>query len=505
MPAKLGIYFGIKGLDIIQTKGKKFLTAIHIPKERFSVGEFEEKVPQDVKIVALLNDEFRRQKIEAKEAGIAVSGRDLIIRSFELPSSLTRDELQSAINFEVRKYLPFKTEDLISDFRLKFYKRDKRNIILFFGIKKETMENYLSIMKQLGLKVTALEYSAFSILRLIKLTKFNIKGTFAFVEIDLEDETNFMIIDDGFPLFSRDIDLSSIVESNLELLLERIKSEIQLSLDYYYHRKFPSKSIDKIIFFAPQDYKSLLSKFSQDLELPAEFFDIPKHINKGRKFNLREVKAYGISLVGLTKIPVSLNLASTWDKGRKITSPVEGIKGISVADLKPDNSVLGLSLLVIIFLFIQGLYPRFPLSKHLARVVKFRPRILTVSGNKSYEELINIKTEYDNKVANIEKLLKSYPHVSLNLAMLPQLLPRGVWLKLLTFRQDDTGRELLLNGSAYLKNRNKELETVNLFFSNIKNNPEFIKNFSDIALVSIDRTKVGKGEEVTDFAISCRY
>jgi Tfp pilus assembly PilM family ATPase len=205
MAKKLGIYFGIKGIDIILGQGKSILTSINIPQEKFSPSDEEEKISQDVKIVALIKDELRKQKVEAKDAAIVLSGRDLIIRSFELPSALPRDELVGAISFEVKKYLPFKVEDLVSDFQSKLYKKEKRNLILFFGIKTKTMKTYLSIMDQLDLRVTDFEYSAFSILRLMNLLNIKTKGVVAFMSLDLEDESNFMVLEDGFPLFSRDI------------------------------------------------------------------------------------------------------------------------------------------------------------------------------------------------------------------------------------------------------------------------------------------------------------
>ncbi len=122
--SSLGIYFGPKLINIVETKGRKPVRDIEVPQTTISAGELEEKVPADVKtieIIALFKDELRRNKIDARESTICLSGKDLIIRTFEIPV-LPREELQSAINFEVKKYIPFKVEDLISDFQLKFDK-----------------------------------------------------------------------------------------------------------------------------------------------------------------------------------------------------------------------------------------------------------------------------------------------------------------------------------------------------------------------------------------------
>lgn len=503
MPSNLGIYFGTKGIEIIQSKAKRIISAIQIPQEKISASDLEEKVPQDVKIVALIKDELRKQKIEAREAGLALSGKDLIIRSFELPY-LPREELNSAVNFEAKKYIPFKTEDIVSDFQVKLDKKDKKNLILFFGIKKETIENYFSIMKQLGLKLSALEYSAFSLLRLARLINLKMQGVLALVEIDLEDEANFMILEDGFPLFTRDIDLSSRTESDMESMLERLKSEIQLSLDYYYHRKFSSRRIEKLLLLGLTDYKSIVDKFSQELELLTEFIDINERIDKSRKYNLSILKAYGISLANSIKLPLDLNLIFKWEKLAILKGPGVGLIKVSLKQLRPDRRVIAIGIFIIILSFMFGLYQNIPLRKQLAMIIGSRPKLLTALEDKSYDELKKIDSDYHDKLNLVNRLLSTYPYLTLELNALPQVLPEGVWLVEYNFRQGEKDRELLLKGAAYLADRDKELEAINTFFSNLKNHPEFSKTFKVIDLFSIDRGQIGK-TEVTNFAISCKY
>ncbi|TBR15715.1 hypothetical protein EPO66_05580, partial [bacterium] len=83
--SNLGVYFGPKSISLVETKGKKFLKNIQIPLSRIATPDLQEKVPEEVKIVALFKDELRRNKIEANEVNITISGKDLIIRTFDLP------------------------------------------------------------------------------------------------------------------------------------------------------------------------------------------------------------------------------------------------------------------------------------------------------------------------------------------------------------------------------------------------------------------------------------
>ena len=212
----LGIYFGPKAISMVETEKKKVKNHNLIPQAAVYNGELDKKVPAEVKtieIIALLKDELRRNKMDAREATICLSGRDLIIRTFQMPV-LPRQEMQSAINFEAKKYIPFKIEEVIADFQIKLDRLSHTSLVLYIGIKKETLDRHISILNQLDLKINAVEYSAFSILRCLKLAGLNGRGVVGVLAADLkvEDEINFMVLEDGFPLNGRiDFPLRSFV------------------------------------------------------------------------------------------------------------------------------------------------------------------------------------------------------------------------------------------------------------------------------------------------------
>lgn len=504
MPANLGMYFGTKGINLVCGKGMKITNSVHISHERISGADLEEKVPEDVKIVAVVKDELRKQKLELKEAGLALSGMDLIIRSFEIPFLPSR-ELNNAINFEAKKYLPFKIEDLIFDYQLKADKKEKKNLIIFLGIKKEIMDNYFSIMEQLGIRVLSLEYSAFSILRLMALAKLKIKGVLAIVNIDLHDETNFLILEDGFPLFARDIDLIAKGALNAEMLTERLKAEIQLSLDYYYHRRFFSKKIETMIFFGPSDYKNIIESWGQEFGLACQFFDLSQNFTKNHELDLSTLKAFSASMSRTRKIPLRFELISNWERSKLKKSQTDEELGVafSLKDFRPDLKFVLLSFIIAISCFGFGLYQRVPLKNRLAVLINTRPKLITVSQDSSYDDLKEIDENYIDKTSTIKKLLSRYPYFTPEFNVLPKLLSKGVWLTQFNFQQADSGKELMLKGSAYFKDRNKEFEAINQFLSNLKGDPEFANTFKHIEIVSIESSKIDKWE-VTSFAISCK-
>ena len=513
--SSLGVYFGPKGIEIAQTKGKKLLKHSYIPQSAISAGELEEKVPIETKvieIIALLKDELRKNKIEAKEATISLSGRDLIIRNFEIPL-LPQRELHSAINFEVKKYIPFRVEDLISDFQLKYDKPSHTNLVLFMGVKKDVLDKYISILSQLDLKITAIEYSAFSLSRCLKLAGLRDTGVVGILGVDLsqEDEVNFTVLEDGFPLFSRDITLvggpeefQGVPLTEAGANLEKLKTEIRISLDYY-QRKFPQRSIKKMFLISNPDYRSDLETIMMDTGLPMQFVDLARIIERPTAFSLSFLKSYSSSLSKTIKTNVKVNLLAAKAKAiKKKEVKAEAVPVFLFTGLSLDFRCVFLSAMILIATFGLGLYRTQLLRKESNRITGLRTEVSTVSPEVSYEQLTAIESEYKTKVNTLNNLVEKQLYFTELLDNLPRLLPRGVWFTNLSFnRREEAKIELSLEGWAFLADGSKEFDAVNEFVAKLKQDPQFTKHLPVIDIDYLRREQLNS-QTATKFSIRCR-
>jgi hypothetical protein len=508
MRSRVGLYFGTKGISVIESQGKKIVNQIHIATDKLGAGEFDDKVPEDVKIVALVRDELRKRKIEGSDMTVIIPGKDLIIRSFEMPV-LPKEELLSAINFEAKKYIPFRAEDLIFDFQLKFDRASRRNQILFFGIKKEILDKYMSVIGQLGMQLSTVEYSAFSLLRLSGAVGVKPRGVVGVTYVDLEEETNFMVLEDGFPLFSRDIDLTfglrpEEIQSGLPVntLLDKLKGEIRISLDYY-RRKFPTKQLDKVILLANPVYKADIENACKDLGAPMEFADASKYFSKDIPYGMGSVKAYSASLLGTVKSSVSLDFLVAKEKALATAETETGKEIVFTPEnLRVDPRFLILGVLAIAGTIMYSSYLTVPLKQKLDETIAQRVSAGDVSPAAPLAELQVTSSEYKDKIKMLEDILKQEVYLTPQLSAIPSLLPKGAWLLDFSFKQDQQGVELLLKGQTFLDDRDKEFEAINTLSSNIKNTPVFSKMFNDIN-ISFDRAKSGE-YDVTNFTIFCK-
>lgn len=507
----LGFYFGPKVINVVEAKGKKILNNIQIPNSAFAVNELEDKVPEEIKIVALIKDELRKNQIEAKEAIVTLSSADLIIRTFEIPV-LPAGELASAINFEVKKYIPFKIENLVSNFQTRIDKISRKYSVLFIGIKKEILEKYLSILSQLDIKIKHIEYAAFSILRLIELSGYKEKGISALINVDFEyaDEADFTVMDDGFPLFSRDIKVSGAPDDASRILLEgaltvseRLKTEIRISLDYY-NRKFPARKIKQLFLIGSPGSRPGVEAFTEELGLAFRYIDPAKIIDKSMPFSLSFLKAYGSALLPSVRTSVRINILSTWQKSRQIKEvPQEPKRILSslVSGFKLESWAAVLAASICVAGFISGVFKRFPLQKELNAIILSRPVISDINHQATYEELKQAEAQYKENISVMDSLVKKRLYLTALLAPIPGLVPAGMWLEGFSFVNGAEGTQFTLEGMAYLGNNNNEMEAINNLAASLKKDANFNGYFKEIKLASVDM-KNAQDKTFTHFVIS---
>lgn len=509
---RLCIYFGPQVINIVEIKGRQLINNIQITQSAISKGELmEERVPEDVKMVTLLKEELTKKKIETKETVVVLSGKDLIIRTFEMPL-LPRNELTTALNFEVKKYIPFKIEELISDFQWVLDKSTQKIYVLFVGIKKEILEKYLSILNKLELKIISIEYSAFSILRLFKLARIEEKGIVAIVDVDLikDDEINFVVAENGFPLFSRDItsigrlskETTKSAEERSVVILEKLKREILISLDYY-ERKFVSKHPNKIFFIINPGYKINLDIF-KDAGLETEFVNVNKYTGINIAFSLPFIKAYTGSLSEIN-LRVKIDLLSLKERAVEKISTSRQKTIFLVTLFRPHLKLIIPCLLICIAVYLFGKFQSSPLKKEFINITGMRPEVSHIQPEATYGELTALLSEYKEKIETIDKFVEKQIYLTEVLDNIARFVPQGMWLENLLFKnqRDKDKIELTLEGMAYLGDSSKEVGLINMFLSKLKETSLFVRYFNEISIISLDRKQIEE-DTLTHFVISCR-
>ena len=508
----VGFYFGPKVISVSECKSKKLLRSLQVSQQVLSAGSVgAEKVPEEIKLAITLSDELRRSGITAKEAVVSLAGKDVVVRTFEMPKIPAAD-MPAAVSFEAKKYIPFKLEDLIFDYQVYFDRSSKANIVLLAGVRKDTLAKYISIFRQLNLKVACVEYAGFSLLRALSSSHQSTTGLVGVVCVDFEekDEVNFIALENGFPLFSRDItfsespDLQNVTEADPKTAAEKLRSEIRMSLDYF-KRKFPLKTFNKILLCTSRAFEYELGMLSSETGIPVQSVDAEK-LCAPRAFSAGSLKAFGASIQDAVRIPIKINLitASAKSEERAQNAPVSvNIAASFLKGFQLDPKMLLLGVLICGLAFGWGVYNRQPIQKEIAAVISARPQIPGVNNQAGVEELTAVSEGFHERLRALDTLVRKQLYVTEPLNVIPQVMPEGVWLTAVSLHSAEGKATLDLSGVAYLSDNDKELQAVNTLASRLKTNAKFAKIFDEITVASLDRSSF-KENSVSNFTIVCR-
>ena len=518
----LGIYFGPQLISVVQSKDKSIVGQFQISRSQISSAQgTEENIPEEIKMTALFNEEFRKNDITENKISLAISGRDVIIRTFEIPL-IPREELSNAINFEAKKHLPFKLEELVLDYQLIFDKKTKKNLVLVVAIKQEVINKYLAICDNLKLNVVSIEYSAFSALRLLKLASVKENGVIAVVNVDLknEDEMSFIVLENGFPLFSRDIvsigETQAQPEAEAPVVLDekqgsafsidKFKSELRVSLDFF-SRKFPTKKIGRIFFVAAEDYNSELESFVKEKDLSARFIELKNILGNISPLNLNLAKAFGSSLFSTVKSDFKINLLTAYHKlkARKETKefalPFAMPQFEFKLKFKPKLAVIGA--LICFGVYAYTLFQINPVQKEISRIISIRQQSALVSGSAEYNSLATTKEDISKKESVIYGILDKKIFLVDYLNVIPRLLPKGLWLTNLSISKEGEKCAIAMQGFAFLGDRDKEMKEINNFLSKMIAEPKLKKTLKNLVIDNIVQVRI-EDTIVTSFQISSR-
>jgi Tfp pilus assembly PilM family ATPase len=521
------VYFSSKGLAIAEQSGGHIRnqgvvpyperapgTSMAITEDVFEVFKYDE-----VELVAFMQKAIRDCRLEAKNIIVALPPKDLIIRFFEMPN-IPRSEIAAGINFEMKKYIPFKIEELAYDFQYRLKPRSNIIEVILCGMRQEPLNRYLNLFKQLELETVAFEPGLFSLFRLLVVrNKIPSKKSCVVLEFDRE-EANILVIDKGFPYFTRDIKLLSPqggaqrTPEEFDAVLFRLINEVRVSLDYY-RRQYMKKEVEEMLIITDKKLSNWVDQLSRELGISAHFVStqdllkVSEETVQQSPFDL--TKAFGASLRSIRPGLVTLNLGKMAKEKARHGVSVSGLGEQSIDKQVRDfiiefkaplirGAIVGCVLVVLGYG--MGFSKVFPLEKELlVKTVKQPPLIAGVDLT-TLESIETSEAQMLRRQSTFENLIDEAAAVPQPMIVLPRLLPAGVWLNRL--RYDAASREMQLSCSAYDPESKRRAELMNDFIGNLKKDPAYSALFSAVELLSYRESGITFDESYLEFEVICK-
>lgn len=503
----IALYFSSEALSLAELNRHNLLNHYHIPYDILTTEERDTTavLTEEIRLTAVLQKTLRDNKIVTPECFASLPVKDIILRSFFIPQ-MASQEIVGAVEFEARKYIPFKLDELVYDFQATKVKEPgaKKLRILFVGIKKDILAKYFYILEQTNLKIASLEPSPISLLRILTQKKLIASNrSCAVIEVE-QEQGNIIILDKGLPQFIRDFKLmpaaTNITESPGEdSSYVRLLNEVRVSLDYY-RRQFPQGVFDKIIFCSERDVKGWAENLQKELNLPVAFLKPQDVLGLKEYVDIGLLKAVGAGIKDYVNMPITINLSQ-----KRITSeskeakPIKPFLEASLSITSIIRWALGVAAGVFL-VYIFSMRPVWDLKTRINKVSQVNSKY----SNKTSEELRNLAAELNKKILALTQI-STRKYVTAMFAVFAKELPSGAWINNFDLRYNavDKSINLTLKGSVYSEEVGSQIDSVNRFLENLKNDAQFSQNFKSIELNFVNQSNAGEFP-VTNFEIVCR-
>ncbi len=210
---KIGLDIGTYSIKMVQLKDTpKGPTLVklgykEIPK---TLSESKASGTEQDSIASVLRELWQEQKIKGRRVRLAVSDSSIYSRDISIPR-VTDEELVKAIKWQAEKYIPFSIDDAIVDFqtlRSDSKKGSDQMEIIVVAAKKETVNKYLTVLKEAKLIPTNLDVCPFAVVKsFLKNYPVNKEEMVAVIDIGAK-VTSVIIAKRGSLQFVRNIELA---------------------------------------------------------------------------------------------------------------------------------------------------------------------------------------------------------------------------------------------------------------------------------------------------------
>ena len=173
-------------------------------------------------IKALLGETRTR----TKNVATSVSGHSVIIKKISVPL-MTDEDLEESIQWEAEQYIPFNISDVNLDFQVlrRPEGEGSQMDVLLVAVKQEMIDDYVSVITDVGLKPVIVDVSSFSVQNMYEINYGVVEDKVVAILNIGANIMNINIIKNGATIFTRDVSMGG------NLFNEEIQKQLNMSYD----------------------------------------------------------------------------------------------------------------------------------------------------------------------------------------------------------------------------------------------------------------------------------
>ncbi|RKY39239.1 MAG: hypothetical protein DRP75_02670 [Candidatus Omnitrophota bacterium] len=483
-----GLYIGSKYVDLMQVEntpaGARLIgfAREQIAEGREGKGDF---VFQAVKRV------IRKSNLRVDEVVVNLPLESSIVRYLQMPL-IPEGEWKTAIKFEAKRHIPFSMENIYFDFYVVKREAEKRMEVVFVAAQKKEVDRIISELGQIKLRVFALEPLCSSAERILRASnQINPQQSTMLINL-VQDVANVNILKDNVFYFVRDIKITS--EDKDSLSFDNLISEIRFCFNYY-EKRLKQERIEKIVLSSDERIDSaLMDKLKENFRTEIEMVDPARGLEDAKGLGAEFCFSAGLALKGITRSSLEVNL---WQQEELVKK--RALERQRFVKTIISEGVLGGLILGGVFFITQTQINT--AKRELEEVKSRRPKVSAQIRNLDISRLKAQRRRLKKEKAVLKNLMDKRIFLTTKLNEINKLFPENAWIRELSWREEPL--YLVIKGSIFLGDKEKERETITNFASALSKNEKLIEGFERVEMKSLSEGRE-KGYRITDFEIEMR-
>ena len=450
----------------------------------------------DGALAQALRQAIEEAGLRTKRVAVAIPAADVLIRYFTMPH-IPKTEWDTAVQFEARKYIPFKTDSLYWDYHVMTPAPAREGSsreaaepleVIFAGIPQEAFERLQATLAQADIQPTLIEPVSLSLARITTAERSEAPHEFVCL-VDFEEaRVHLSIAKDGLPYLTRELSFVAeetetavpSTEHGADARVQRMLSEVRVSMDFFV-REHPQAVIREVLLFGePAEVKCWETWLTGQLPCPLVLGEtrLAARIEGG----LPGVFAPAVGLLQRRARQGAVSLDFLKRGAAQLAKAQHASGSVAIANLV--NSFKGPRLIAagslaaagVLACWLAGAQQVSSAQRQLQQLISSGPAAGRGLDGLHQKDLIAIRDKAQQQLATLKKLMDGRVSVAARLDALARSLPDGVWFTGLLFedRLDTSGNaqaRLVVSGACFLGASGNELAAIQEFEDRIKRSP----------------------------------
>jgi len=184
-------------------------------------------------VISAIQQACQQLSAGSNKVNISICGPNVIVRYIILPYMQEKD-LAKSFDFELERYIPFKRQDAVVDYRILARLSNNQMVVLLVAAEERFIQERIELVKGAGLEPQIVNVDAFALMSAFRAATADSKRVTGILDVGYH-LSKLVVFESDIPYFSRDIEIGE--REILQVVSERLGIDFNLAKELSYQDK----------------------------------------------------------------------------------------------------------------------------------------------------------------------------------------------------------------------------------------------------------------------------